>query len=128
MNKDLKDKAKAFVTALDKCQSTKEVFDLLSTSMDKDTLRDRVGHVNDMVEINNLNDKKARLNIQAGYRVSHGDLAIMAARKYCDIVGDSKNGIRRFKLETNKYLTRKENEKNVEKTQSKALETLDMQM
>ena len=48
--------------------------------------------------------------------------------KYCDIVGDSKNGIRRFKLETNKYLTRKENEKNVEKTQSKALDVSDMQM
>ena len=117
MSKDIKERDKAFVATLDKCQTTKEVFDLLSKSMDKDTLKDRVSHVNDMVVINNLKDKQARLNIQSGLRVSHGDLAIMAARKYCDITGDNTNGIKRFKLETNKYLTRKDMENNVEKTQ-----------
>lgn len=99
MNKDVKERVngKAFIDALDKCQTTNEVFDLLSDSMDRETLKDRVGHINDSVLINNLMAQKARVNIQSGFRASHGDLAIMAAHKYCTLTEKSDAKLKDFK-------------------------------
>ena len=99
MNKDVKErvKGKAFIEALDKCQTTREVVDLLSSSMDRETLKDRVSHVNDSVLINNLMAQKARVNILSGFRASHGDLAIMAAHKYCTLTEKSDESIKEFK-------------------------------
>ena len=85
--------------------------------MDNDTLRDRVGHVNDNEKINNLHDKIARVNIGAGLRASHGDLAILAAKRYSDITGKN---VKFFKAECNKYITLKEAEKN--KTSGKVMQ------
>ena len=103
MSKDIKERVngKAFISALDKCQTTKEVLDLLQESMDRETLKDRVNHVNDSVLINNLMAQKARVNILSGCRASHGDLAIMGAHKFCTLTEKSDDMVKSFKERVN---------------------------
>ncbi|MBO5038549.1 MAG: hypothetical protein J6C85_03725 [Alphaproteobacteria bacterium] len=98
---------KAFVSALDECQTAEEVFNLLGKTMDKATLKDRVGHVSDNDLINVLHAQKARCNIDLGCRTSHEDCANLAAHRYQQI---TKKGVKAFKAELNKHIT-KENTK-----------------
>lgn len=94
---------KAFVAALDECQSAEEIFVLLNKTMDKDTLKDRTGHVNDNSLINVLHAQKARCNIELGYRTSHEDCANLAAHRYQQL---TKKDVKSFKAELNRYMTR----------------------
>jgi hypothetical protein len=101
MSKDIKERVngKAFITALDKCQTTKEVIDLLSNSMDRETLKDRISHVSNLFVVNKLKDKQARFNIATNpsCKVSREDIAIMAAFKYCELTEGSDDMIKDFK-------------------------------
>lgn len=109
---------KAFVKALDACKDKSEVFELLSKNMDNETLRDRIKYVKDNDLINNLEDKKARVNIEHGFRVSHADLAVLAAKRYTALTGQN---VKFFKAECNKYITKKEAEKQKQAEQTKVI-------
>lgn len=96
---------KAFVSALDECKTAEDVFILLNKAMDKETLKDRVSHVNDNELINALHAQKARCNIELGYRTSHEDCANLAVQRYQKITN---KGVKAFKAELNKYMTKEQ--------------------
>lgn len=101
MSKDIKDRVngKAFVDALDKCQTTKDVIDLLANSMSGENLKDRISHVSDLFSVNNLRANVARFNIKTNpsCKVTREDIAIMAAHRYCELTEVSDKGIKEFK-------------------------------
>jgi len=96
---------KAFVAALEECLNAKAIFELLQTTMDKDTLKDRLLHVNDNELINALHAQKAKCNIKLGYRTFHQDCLDMAADRYHTV---TKKSPKFFKAELNKFMTGKE--------------------
>lgn len=100
---------KAFVSALDECQTAEDVFVLLNKAMDRETLKDRAGHVNDNDLINALHAQKARCNIELGYRTSHEDCVTMAAQRYQQMTG---KGVKFFKAELNKHITKENTKEN----------------
>ena len=101
---------KAYVVALDECQTAEDVFVLLHKTMDREVLKDRTSHVNDNDLITTLHAQRARCNINLGYRTSHEDCVNMAAQRYQQITG---KGGKFFKAELNKYMTK---EKTVDKS------------
>lgn len=96
---------KGFIAALDMCSSDKEIFELLNKYMDNGTLRERLKNVRDNDLVNTFYAQAARVNADHGLRTSHQDCVTMAADKYRQI---TKRGVKFFKAEVNKYLTRLE--------------------
>lgn len=107
--KEKKIDGKAFVADLDACYTSKDIFDLLSKTMDKETLTDRTKKASDNDLIIALHAQKAGVNTQLGCRTSHEDCVLMAAERYHTVTG---KGIKFFKAEMNKYITAREKEDN----------------
>lgn len=99
-------KGKEFVAALDECHTTKDVFELLDKTMDKDTLKNRLQNVRDHDLVVTLNAQVARFNVGQGLRTSHQDCVNMAADKYLQI--NKNRHIPYFKAQLNQYITNKE--------------------
>ena len=99
---------KAFVRALDTCKDKKEIFELLSKSMNNEELRKRLSHVSDQDEVNKFKDTVARLKIKPGHHTPREDLVVMAAKRYTDLTGKN---VKFFKAECNKHITMKEAQK-----------------
>ena len=82
---------KAFVEKLDKCKTPDEIFALLTESMDKEKLTDRVKllqknfHDNDLIVA--MESNKARCNVKLGFRTSHEALVVMAVGKFKEVTG-----------------------------------------
>ncbi len=113
MSKENKEKinGEEFVVALDKCRSTKDIFELLDKTMDRDTIKDRLKNVRDYDLVVNLNAQVARFNVKANKRTSHQDCVNMAADKYLQL--NKNRHIPYFKAQLNQYITYKE--KGIEK-------------
>ncbi len=101
MSKDIKDgvSGKAFIASLDKCQTTKEVIDLLSSSMDRYSLQDRVSHLSNMFAVNHMKAAEARIKvaINPSCKFTREDMTIMAAHRYCELTDCSDKGFKEFK-------------------------------
>ena len=87
-------KGKAFVEALNKCETAEDVINLLCKTMALDIIKDRVSHVTDQPLV--LNFRKAALeqNIKGGYEPRHGEKVMLAVEKGSHLV---KGGIEGFK-------------------------------
>lgn len=107
--KEKKVDGKAFVADLEACRTSKDVFDLLAKTMDKETLADRTKKASDNDLIIALHAQRAGVNTQLGCRTSHEDCVVMAADKYHTVTG---RGVKFFKAELNKYMTAREKEAN----------------
>lgn len=116
---------KAFLAELDECRNQKEIFELLTKTMDRATLKDRVSHVNDNDLINALHAQKTRCNIKLGYRTSHEDCANLAAHRYQQI---TKKGVKFFKTELNKYMVREQTQENPFPIQAMTMISRDLSM
>lgn len=110
-----KKKGKTFLEALDNCQNTEEVINLLCHTMPLATIKDRAGYVTENPLILNFRKEAMRVNIKAGYDPRHGDLVMLAVEKGSHF---EKDGIKGFKEKLYKGL--KEREQNME-TRGKAL-------
>lgn len=110
MSKEVKKElnGKEFIAKLEGCQTPKAIFGLLSETMDKDVLKNRLLNVRDNDLVVALNAQVARFNASQGLRTSHQDCVNMAADKYQQV---SNRGVKFFKAEMNKYITEKEQEK-----------------
>lgn len=111
MSKEVKKElnGKDFVAKLEGCKTPKAIFCLLSETMDKEVLKNRLQNVRDNDLVVALNAQVARFNASQGLRTSHQDCVNMAADKYQQI---SKKGVKFFKAEMNKYITGQEKEAN----------------
>ena len=111
MSKEVKKElnGKDFVAKLEGCKTPKAIFGLLSETMDKEVLKNRLQNVRDNDLVVALNAQVARSNASQGLRTSHQDCVNMAADKYQQI---SKKGVKFFKAEMNKYITGQEKEEN----------------
>ncbi len=111
MSKEVKKElnGKDFVAKLEGCKTPKAIFGLLSETMDKEVLKNRLQNVRDNDLVVALNAQVARFNASQGLRTSHQDCVNMAADKYQQI---SKKGVKFFKAEMNKYITGQEKEEN----------------
>lgn len=111
MSKEVKKElnGKDFVAKLEGCNTPKAIFGLLSETMDKEVLKNRLQNVRDNDLVVALNAQVARFNASQGLRTSHQDCVNMAADKYQQI---SKKGVKFFKAEMNKYITGQEKEAN----------------
>ncbi len=111
MSKEVKKElnGKDFVAKLEGCKTPKAIFGLLSETMDKEVLKNRLQNVRDNDLVVALNAQVARFNASQGLRTSHQDCVNMAADKYQQI---SKKGVKFFKAEMNKYITGQEKEAN----------------
>lgn len=89
-----KTKGKAFVEALDKCETPEDVINLLCKTMPLDKIKDRAGYVTDNPLV--LNFRKAALeqNIKGGYEPRHGEKVMLAVEKGSHL---TKGGIEGFK-------------------------------
>lgn len=113
MTKDSKKlDGRTFVQTLAGCDTSEKVFDLLQSTMDKDTLRDRISHISEHPSVIHLNARVAEINAQKGLRTSREDCVVMAAHRYHQLNPDKKEPIKSFKLELNKDMTRREKENN----------------
>ena len=110
MSKEVKKElnGKEFIAKLEGCQNPKAIFGLLTETMDKDVLKNRLLNVRDNDLVVALNAQVARFNASQGLRTSHQDCVNMAADKYQQV---SNKGVKFFKAEMNKYITEKEQEK-----------------
>lgn len=113
MSKEVKKElnGKEFVVKLEGCQTPRAIFGLLSETMDKEILKNRLQNVRDNDLVVALNAQVARFNASQGLRTSHQDCVNMAADKYQQI---SKKGVKFFKAEMNKYITGQEKEENAQ--------------
>ena len=112
MSKEVKKElnGKEFVATLEGCRSSKDIFELLDKTMDKDTLKNRLQNVRDNDLVVALNAQVAKFNAGQGLRTSHQDCDNMAADKYQQI--NKNKGVKYFKAEMNKFITAKEKEHN----------------
>jgi len=87
-------KGKAFVEALNKCETAEDVINLLCKTMTLDIIKDRASHVTDQPLV--LNFRKAALeqNIKGGYEPRHGEKVMLAIEKGSHL---TKGGIIGFK-------------------------------
>ena len=109
MSKEVKKElnGKEFVAKLEGCQTPRAIFGLLSETMDKEVLKNRLQNVRDNDLVVALTAQVARFNAGQGLRTSHQDCVNMAADKYQQI---SKKGVKSFKEEMNKYIANREKE------------------
>ena len=95
MSKEIKKElnGKEFIAKLEGCQTPKAIFGLLSETMDKEVLKNRLQNVRDNDLVVALNAQVARFNASQGLRTSHQDCVNIAADKYQQI---SKKGVKFF--------------------------------
>ncbi len=96
---------KKFVEELAMCETKESVFELVNKIMSATTFKDRLKNVNDNDLLLNLDASKAKLNASSGCRTSNQDCVNMAATKFKNITG---KGVKNFKIEANKFVTKKE--------------------
>lgn len=110
MSKEVKKElnGKKFVSDLDECRSSQEIFELLDKTMDKETLKNRLHNVKDNDLVVALNAQVAKFNAGQGLRTSHQDCVNMAADRYQQI---NNKGVKFFKTEMNKLITADEKKK-----------------
>lgn len=92
---------KALLANIDRCLTSKEIFDLLHRTMDADTLQERLSNLSDNDLVIALNNQRTRVNIQYNpqYYTTHQDAVTLAAARYQEI---TQRGAKAFKIEANK--------------------------
>jgi len=99
-----KKKGKAFLEALDKCQTSEEIINLLCKTMPLDIIKDRSGHVTENPLVLNFRKAAMRVNIEQGYEPRHGDMVMLAVEKGSHLEG----GINGFKARLGKSIAARE--------------------
>lgn len=110
-----KKKGKLFAEALDRCESSEDVINLLCNTMPLATIKDRAGHVTENPLILNFRKAAMLVNIDGGYEPRHGDMVMIAVEKGSHF---EKDGIKGFKDKLYKGI--KEREQAIE-TKKKAI-------
>ena len=87
-------KGKAFVEALDKCQTAEEVINLLCKTMSLATIKDRASWVTDNPLVLNLRKTALTVDIKRGREPRHGEMVMLAVEKGSHL---TKGGIEGFK-------------------------------
>lgn len=100
-----KTKGKAFIEALDKCETPEDVINLLCKTMPLDKIKDRAGYVTDNPLV--LNFRKAALeqNIKGGYEPRHGEKVMLAIEKGSHL---TEGGLQGFKNVLNRSIMARE--------------------
>ena len=98
---------KSFLTRLEQCHTSKDIFELLHNTMDNNTLKERLENLSDNDLVVALNKQRAIVNIQHNpqYYTTHQDAVILAAAKYMEI---TKGNVKDFKIEAKKEIAQKE--------------------
>ena len=96
---------KAFINALDKCQSSDEVFGLLYKTMGPEKMKDRAKNVSDLTSVVKLNARVAMHNTLRGNDTSNQNCMEMGAAKYLSLTGKD---MKKFKAEVNKLRLEKQ--------------------
>lgn len=108
---------KAFVVALEKCETPKDIFTLLDKTMSRDILKDRMSNIDKLNEKNVdliLSFHAANAKVRAsrkGVKISHQDCVNMAVNQYNSM---TRRGYKCFKVELNKYQTQKAKNQSIE--------------
>lgn len=108
---------KAFVAALEKCETPKDIFTLIDRTMSRDILKDRMSNIDKLNEKNVdliLTFHAANAKVRAsrkGVKISHQDCVNMAVNQYNAL---TRRGYKSFKVELNKYQTQKNKNQSIE--------------
>ncbi len=91
---------KEFEKALNNCQTSEEIFELLGKTLGAESMKDGVKNMSNQPSIVNLLVKKAELRIKNNLDFPPQCCMDMAVAKYCKLTGGS---VEKFKVKNNEY-------------------------